>query len=167
MQPRQPARGAHPEEPHADADTEAHAEEDQLRQAEEDHEEHAGQGAYQAPRASSAGGAERRRGGAPSGPAPMTDAKGLKPYSGEAPSAGLPGVLPTPEIAADPNAYRNPSGGTAAMPQTRLISPVAANGREGNGQLLLVAAAAGAAGAVGALNLSVAYRALRRRRAAR
>ena len=105
---------------------------------------------------------------APSGPAPMTDAKGLKPYSGEAPSAapGLPGVLPTPEIAADPNAYRDAAGGTAAMPQTRLISPVAAGGRDDR-QLLLVAAAAGAAGAVGALNLSVAGRALRRRRAAR
>lgn len=101
-----------------------------------------------------------------SGPAPMTDAGGLKPYSGQAPSAatGLPGVLPTPEIAADPNAYRNTAGGTAAMPQTRLISPVAASGQD-NGQLLLVAAAAGAAGAVGALNISVAGRALRRRRA--
>ncbi|NKZ09187.1 hypothetical protein [Actinomadura latina] len=114
-----------------------------------------------APRSPSVGGGGAA---APSGPAPMSDVKGLKPYSGEAPSAGLPGVLPTPEIAADPNAYRNPSGGTAAMPQTRLISPVAAGGRD-DGQLLLVAAAAGAAGAVGALNLSVAGRAFRRRRA--
>lgn len=106
--------------------------------------------------------------GAASGPAPMTGPGGLKPYSGQAPAtaAGLPGVLPTPEIAADPNAYRNVSGGTAAMPQTRLISPVAATGQD-NGQTLLVAAAAGAAGAVGALNLSVAGRALRRRREAR
>ncbi|MEU5995747.1 hypothetical protein ABZ806_42795 [Spirillospora sp. NPDC047418] len=105
-------------------------------------------------------------GRAPSGPAPMTDAGGLKPYAGQAPSAatGLPGVLPTPEIAADPSAYRDAAGGTAAMPQTRLISPVAASGRD-NGQLLLVAAAAGAAGAVGALNISVAGRAVRRRKA--
>ena len=104
-------------------------------------------------------------GRAPSGPAPMTDAGGLKPYAGQAPAAaaGLPGVLPTPEIAADPNAYRDAAGGTAAMPQTRLISPVAASGQD-NGQLLLVAAAAGAAGAVGALNISVAGRAVRRRR---
>ncbi|SNR82934.1 hypothetical protein [Actinomadura mexicana] len=103
-----------------------------------------------------------------SGPAPMTGPGGLKPYSGQAPTsaAGLPGVLPTPEIASDPNAYRNVSGGTAAMPQTRLISPVAATGQD-NGQMMLVAAAAGAAGAVGALNVSVAGRALRRRREAR
>jgi NADPH-dependent curcumin reductase CurA len=52
------------------------------------------------------------------------------------------------------------------MPQTRLISPVAASGPD-NGQMMLVAAAAGAAGAVGALNMSVAGRALRRRRGAR
>ncbi|MEU8308277.1 hypothetical protein AB0C84_32420 [Actinomadura sp. NPDC048955] len=102
------------------------------------------------------------------GPAPMTGPGGLKPYSGQAPAtaAGLPGVLPTPEIAADPNAYRNASAGTAAMPQTRLISPVAATGQD-DGQMVLVAAAAGAAGAVGALNVSVAGRALRRRREAR
>ncbi|MFB4310066.1 hypothetical protein [Actinomadura sp. GTD37] len=112
------------------------------------------------PAASTGGGA-----GAASGPAPMTGGEGLKPYAGGAPTtaSGLPGVLPTPEIAADPNAYRNASG-TAAMPQTRLISPVAASGTDDH-QLLLVAAAAGAAGAVGALNLSVAGRALRRRRA--
>lgn len=119
--------------------------------------------------------APRRTSSAPSGgraaapgPAPMTGPGGLRPYSGQTPAtaAGLPGVLPTPEIAADPNAYRNASGGTAAMPQTRLISPVAATGQD-NGQMMLVAAAAGAAGAVGALNISVAGRALRRRREAR
>ncbi|MFA1537386.1 hypothetical protein [Actinomadura monticuli] len=101
-------------------------------------------------------------GGQGTGPSAMTGGAGLKPYTGGAPSAasGLPGVLPTPEIAADPNAYRNAS---AAMPQTRLISPVAASGSGGD-QMLLVAAAAGAAGAVGALNISVAGRALRRRR---
>jgi len=115
--------------------------------------------------------APRRPASAPSGgqgpgPSAMTGGAGLKPYTGGAPSAasGLPGVLPTPEIAADPNAYRNASGGTAAMPQTRLISPVAASGT-GDDQMLLVAAAAGAAGAVGALNISVAGRAMRRRRA--
>ncbi|WP_141575012.1 hypothetical protein [Actinomadura sp. WMMA1423] len=104
------------------------------------------------------------QGAAPSGPAPMTAPGSLKPYKGQAPStaSGLPGVLPTPEIAADP--YANAAGGTAAAPQTRLISPVAASGQD-NGQLLLVAAAAGAAGAVGALHVSVAGRALRRRRA--
>ncbi|MFA1547214.1 hypothetical protein [Actinomadura chokoriensis] len=102
--------------------------------------------------------------GAGAGPSTMTGGEGLKPFSGGAAAAGLPGILPTPEIAADPNAYRNASGGTAAMPQTRLISPVAASGA-GNDQMLVVAAAAGAAGAVGALNVSVAGRALRRRRA--
>lgn len=108
------------------------------------------------------------RGAAPSGPAPMTGGDGLRPYSGAAPAGapGLPGVLPTPEIAAGPNAYQNSPGGTAALPQTHLISPVAGSG-EDNRQMLLVAAAAGAAGAVGALNLSVAGRALRRRRTTR
>lgn len=105
-------------------------------------------------------------GGGGDAPSAMTGAGGLRPYSGQPPTSGLPGVLPTPEIAADPNAYRYASTGTAAMPQTRLISPVAASGRD-DGQMLLVAAAAGAAGAVGALNLSVAGRALRRRREAR
>jgi hypothetical protein len=105
----------------------------------------------------------------PSGPAPMTGGAGLRPYNGEVPRAGLPGVLPTPEIAADPSAYRTGAGGTAALPQTRLISPVAAGSGTGqdDGRLLLVAAAAGAAGAAGALNLSVAGRALRHRRAER
>jgi hypothetical protein len=115
--------------------------------------------------------APRKPSSAPSGgdaPTTMTGAGGLKPYSGQAPAttSGLPGVLPTPEIAADPNAYRYPAAGTAAMPQTRLISPAAASGRD-DSQMLLVAAAAGAAGAVGALNVSVAGRALRRRRAPR
>ncbi|MFG2019762.1 hypothetical protein [Actinomadura geliboluensis] len=105
----------------------------------------------------------------PSGPSPMTGGAGLRPYNGQVPAAGLPGVLPTPEIAADPSAYRTGAGGTAPMPQTRLISPVAAGSGAGqdNRQLLLVAAAAGAAGAAGALNLSAAGRVLRRRRAGR
>ncbi|WP_433461468.1 hypothetical protein [Spirillospora sp. CA-128828] len=108
----------------------------------------------------------RGRAASPSGPSTMTGPGGFEPYSGQTPSTapGVPGVLP--EIAADPNAYRYPAGRTAAMPQTRLISPVAASGRD-DGQMLLVAAAAGAAGAVGSLNISVAGRALRRRRAAR
>ncbi|MGI5201036.1 hypothetical protein ACQEU6_05500 [Spirillospora sp. CA-108201] len=114
--------------------------------------------------------APRRTSSAPSGgpaaggPAPMTGPGGLRPYSGQTPgtASGPPGVLPTPEIAAGPDA----PGGTAAMSQTRLISPVAASGRD-DGQLMLVAAAAGAAGAVGALNMSVAGRAFRRRRGAR
>lgn len=95
------------------------------------------------------------------GPSTMTGPGGLKPVPGEPPSATA-GVLPTPEIAADPNAYLSRPGGTVAMPRTRLISPVAASGND-NGQMLLVAAAAGAAGAVGALHLSVAARTLRRR----
>ena len=107
-------------------------------------------------------------GGAPAPPAAMTGSRVPQPYSENVPSTapGLPGVLPTPEIAADPNAYRDPRGGTGALPQTRLVSPVAASQRD-DGRMLLVAAAAGAAGAVGALNLSVASRSLRRRRAAR
>ncbi|MWA00448.1 hypothetical protein F8568_008680 [Actinomadura sp. LD22] len=106
-------------------------------------------------------------GGAGGGASAMTGGEGLKPYDGKAPlpSSGLPGVLPTPEIAADPNAYRA-APGTAAMPQTRLISPVASSERDGD-QMLWVAAAAGAAGAVAALNISVAGRSLRRSAAAR
>lgn len=107
-------------------------------------------------------------GGAAVPPATMTDSTVSRPLAQKPPSnaPGLPGVLPTPEIAADPNAYQNPPAGTVAMPQTRLISPVAAS-QQDNGQLLLVAAAAGAAGAAGALNLSVATRTFRRRRATR
>ncbi|MFG2090035.1 MULTISPECIES: hypothetical protein [unclassified Spirillospora] len=108
-------------------------------------------------------------GGAAAPPPVMTDSTVSRPLTEKAPSTatGLPGVLPTPEIAADPNAHRqNPPAGTAAMPQTRLISPVAAS-QQDNGQLLLVAAAAGAAGAAGALNLSVAGRTRRRRRTTR
>ncbi|MGP4028616.1 hypothetical protein [Actinomadura sp. 3N407] len=104
-------------------------------------------------------------GGAAAPPATMTDSQGLRPYTDKPPSTapGLPGVLPTPEIAADPNAYRNLPAGTVAMPQTRLVSPVAASQPDDSRHLLLVAAAAGAAGAAGALNLSVAGRTLRRR----
>ncbi|TDC89040.1 hypothetical protein [Actinomadura sp. 7K507] len=104
-------------------------------------------------------------GGAPAPPATMTGSRIPQPYSEDAPPAtsGLPGVLPTPEIAADPNAYQNPHADTVAMPQTRLISPVAAS-QQDDGQMLLVAAAAATAGAVGALNISVVGRALRRRR---
>ncbi|MFF0517274.1 hypothetical protein ACFYTC_01095 [Actinomadura nitritigenes] len=106
-------------------------------------------------------------GAAGSGPAPMTGGEGLKPYDDKAPlpAAGLPGVLPTPEIAADPNAYRA-APGSATMPQTRLISPVASTEHESD-QMLWVAAAAGVAGAVAALNISVAGRSLRRSAAAR
>ncbi|MGI5329231.1 hypothetical protein [Actinomadura nitritigenes] len=117
-------------------------------------------------RSGGTGSAPSGGGTAGSGPAPMTGAGGLKPYDDKAPlpAAGLPGVLPTPEIAADPNAYR--AAGSAAMPQTRLISPVASSEHESN-QMLWVAAAAGAAGAVAALNISVAGRSIRRSAAAR
>ncbi|TDD59681.1 hypothetical protein [Actinomadura rubrisoli] len=101
-------------------------------------------------------------GGSGGAPATMTGAGGLQPYKGTAPS-GLPGVLPSPEVAADPNGYL-PQSGTAPVPQTRLISPVAASQHQG-GQTAWVAAAAGAAGAVAALNISVVGRGLRRRAA--
>ncbi|XRQ15573.1 hypothetical protein ACN3XK_33235 [Actinomadura welshii] len=103
---------------------------------------------------------------APTGdaPAPMSAPGRARANPGTTPPApGLPGVLPTPEIAADPNAYQNLQASTVAMPQTRLVSP-AATTRDDNGRMLLIAAAAGVAGAVGALNLSVAGRTLRRRR---
>ncbi|MFC6936348.1 hypothetical protein ACFQHO_42820 [Actinomadura yumaensis] len=69
-------------------------------------------------------------------------------------------MLPTPEIAADPRGYL-PASGNGAVPQTRLISPMAASQHE-QGTTLWVAAAAGAAGAVGALQLSVVTRRGRR-----
>ncbi|WP_192809339.1 hypothetical protein [Actinomadura montaniterrae] len=120
-----------------------------------------------APARSGGSGSVPSGGGAGSGPSAMTGGSGLKPYDDKAPlpSSGLPGVLPTPEIAADPNAYRA-APGSAAMPQTRLISPVASSEHESD-QMLWVAAAAGAAGAVAALNISVAGRSLRRSAAAR
>ncbi|WP_030167747.1 hypothetical protein [Spirillospora albida] len=95
-----------------------------------------------------------------SGPSAMSGPEGLRPYSGATPSTapGLPGVLPTPEVAG-PNAAPA-SGGGAVVPQTRLIAPVAATRHE-NGEMLWVAAAAAAAGAVGALHLSVLGRRVR------
>ncbi|WP_433338394.1 hypothetical protein [Spirillospora sp. CA-294931] len=99
--------------------------------------------------------------------APQTAPEGLRPYTPDTGAAPrLPGVLPTPEIAADPSAYLPPAGdGTGVRPQTRIMSPVAASEPSGGQTTTLwVAAAAGAAGAVGALNLSVAGRSLRRSR---
>src|SRR5690606_30924820 len=108
--------------------------------------------------------AARPSGGqAPPPPSTMTAPGTVRTYSRPVPSAtpDLPGVLPTPEIAADPGAYHQVN--TVAMPQTRLISP-AATAQDNSGQLLLVAAAAGVAGAVGAPDPSGAARALRLRR---
>lgn len=103
--------------------------------------------------------------GAPPAPSTMTDPGSVRRPQDAPPSGSdLPDVLP-PDIAVDPAADRN-AGGTAALPQTRLVSPAAAS-PQSEIPLLLVAAAAGAAGAVGGLNVNVAARALRRRRAAR
>ncbi|KAB2348923.1 hypothetical protein [Actinomadura rudentiformis] len=94
-----------------------------------------------------------------SGPATLSQPGSVRPYTPSANTTpNLPGVLPTPEVAADPRAYMQQPG----TPQTRLISPVAASERQ-DGEVMWVAAAAGAAGAVGALNLSVLGRRLRRR----
>ncbi|MFG2001316.1 hypothetical protein ACGFNU_19425 [Spirillospora sp. NPDC048911] len=95
-----------------------------------------------------------------SGPVTLSRPGSVRPYSPSVPTASLPGVLPTPEVAADPRAYLQQPG----TPQTRLISPVAASGRQDD-EVMWVAAAAAAAGAVGALNLSVLGRRLRRRAA--
>ncbi|GAA1591361.1 hypothetical protein GCM10009678_87000 [Actinomadura kijaniata] len=98
---------------------------------------------------------------APGGAAPMNQPEGLRPYKpGDAPApANLPGVLPTPQVA-DPGAFPAPSG---AVPQTRLISPVAAADHDST-EMVWVAAAAGAAGAMLGVNLSAVGRRLRRPR---
>ncbi|MGI5169434.1 hypothetical protein ACQEU3_34305 [Spirillospora sp. CA-253888] len=117
-------------------------------------------------------GGGKKGGGAPSVSAPtgslpsgggattMNRPEGLQPYApnGGQNGANLPGLLPTPQVAADPSAYQAPAG---TAPQTRLISPVAATEHDQN-QILWVAAASGAAGAVLALNLSVLGRRMRR-----
>jgi hypothetical protein len=93
----------------------------------------------------------------------MTAPGSVRAYPGATPATpGLPGVLPTPEIAADPNAYQTLQASTATMPRTRLISPAAVP-QQDNRHILLIAAAAGVTGAVTALNLTVAARTLRRR----
>ncbi|MFI0408523.1 hypothetical protein [Actinomadura sp. 3N508] len=101
----------------------------------------------------------------PFGPSGPSGSAGFAPYAAGPPSdpALPPGALPVPELATGPGAQAPRV--TAAQPQTRLVSPVAASGDD-SGQMLWVAAAAGAAGAVAALNLNVAARTLRRRRAA-
>jgi len=85
----------------------------------------------------------------------------VQPYSSKVPTTtpNLPGVLPTPQVAADPSAYQR----TAAAPQTRLVSSAEATPPRNDVQIVWVAAAAGAAGAVGALNISVLGRRLRQR----
>ncbi|GAA2591841.1 hypothetical protein GCM10010411_26010 [Actinomadura fulvescens] len=94
------------------------------------------------------------------GPVTLNRPGSVQPYTPSTPAVtpNLPGVLPTPEVAADPRAYLQRPG----APQTRLISPVAASDAQ-DGEVMWVAAAAAAAGAVGALNLSVLGRRLRRR----
>ncbi|WP_155884900.1 hypothetical protein [Actinomadura flavalba] len=78
-----------------------------------------------------------------------------QPYT---PTPGT-GILPAPQVATDPNTLPD---ATATVPQTRLISQVAA-AEPANGEMLWVATAAAAAGAVGALQLMVIGRATRRR----
>lgn len=115
-----------------------------------------------APKSRSTGGGGGGQTSSGNGPSALSRPGSVQPYT-DVPSAApnLPGVLPTPEIAADPRAYlQRPAGG--ATPQTRLISPVASSERD-DAQMAWVAAAAAAAGAVGALNLSVLGRGIRRR----
>ncbi|MBO2449890.1 hypothetical protein J4573_22500 [Actinomadura barringtoniae] len=97
-----------------------------------------------------------------SGGATTLNAPGsVQPYSGKVPTTtpNLPGVLPTPQVAADPSAYQR----TSSAPQTRLVSSAEATPPRNDLQIVWVAAAAGAAGAVGALNISVLGRRLRQR----
>lgn len=81
---------------------------------------------------------------------------GLRPYNpGSAPQVA--GMLPAPQVA--PGAQASPSIG---LGETRLVTPVAAYEQQKD-QMLWVAVAAGAAGAVGAMNISVLTRRVRRR----
>ncbi|MFC0041062.1 hypothetical protein [Actinomadura rayongensis] len=81
------------------------------------------------------------------------------PYGTDAPVT----TPPVPQVANRPTDAVTTSAGTAVAPQTRLVSPVAAAEPQ-EGRMLWVAAAAGAAGAVGTLQLTVAGRAVSRRR---
>jgi hypothetical protein len=95
-------------------------------------------------------------GGSAGGATAYTRPDGLRPYNSEA-AARLPGLLPAPQVA--PNAQATP---TMGLGETRLITPVAAHEQQGD-QMLWVAVASGAAGAVGAMNVSVTARRMRRR----
>lgn len=95
-------------------------------------------------------------GGGSGGPTAYTRPDGLHPYT-PGTSPNLPGILPSPQVAADLGAQQ---GG---LTDTRLIAPVAASERQGADQMLWVALAAGTAGAVGAMNISVISRRVRRR----
>lgn len=72
--------------------------------------------------------------------------------------AGVSRLLPQPHVAAAP-----PSAGPQPAAANRLVAPMSATDPQQT-RLLAVAAAAGLAGAMGALNLSVAGRRLRRPR---
>jgi hypothetical protein len=102
-----------------------------------------------------------RRGGAstpaiPQVPAGSTSTAsrpgGLQPYNPNS-APELPGLLPAPQVAGDATAYDR----SAPLPETHLISPVAATQPAGK-QMLWVAIAAATAGAVGTMNLTVLSR---------
>lgn len=95
------------------------------------------------------------------GPSLMND-QALEPFPSSAPDgrqSDLPGVLPAPQVAG-PNGAR--PGGTP-VPQTHLVSPVAASERTGGGQMVWVAGSAAVIGAAAALNINHIGRQMRRR----
>ncbi|WP_026413015.1 hypothetical protein [Actinomadura oligospora] len=95
------------------------------------------------------------------GPSLMSD-QAPQPFPAAAPNgrqSNLTGLLPAPQVA-------GPDGvqpGGAPVPQTRLVSPVAASEPTKGGQMIWVAGSAAVIGAAAALNLSHIARQMRRR----
>ncbi|MEV5574386.1 hypothetical protein AB0L06_30500 [Spirillospora sp. NPDC052269] len=96
-----------------------------------------------------------------SGPSLMSD-QAPQPFPETAPNGrqtNLPGLLPAPQVAGPDGAL--PGG--APLPQTHLVSPVAASEQTEGGQMIWVAGSAAVIGAAAALNLSHIARQMRRR----
>ncbi|MCP2341481.1 hypothetical protein [Actinomadura rupiterrae] len=99
----------------------------------------------------------------PSGNGPtLMDNQAPQPFPSGTPNGqqpNVPGLLPAPQVAG-PGAQ---PVGSQPVPQTHLVSPVAASERTEGGQMLWVAGAAAVVGAAAALNLSHIGRQIRRR----
>ncbi|MFC5187384.1 hypothetical protein [Actinomadura harenae] len=99
----------------------------------------------------------------PTGNAPsLMNDRPPQPLTAAAPDGretNLTGLLPTPQVAGPDGA---PAAG-ALLPQTHLVSPVAASEPTGGGQMVWVAGSAAVIGAAAALNLSHIARTMRRR----
>ncbi|MFC4909424.1 hypothetical protein [Actinomadura gamaensis] len=121
-------------------------------------------GGGKAPKGGGNGNGGGPRTSVPTGNGPtLMDDQAPRPFSSSTPTGqqqNFTGLLPAPQVAG-PNGV--PQAGGQPVPQTHLVSPVAASERTGDGQMLWVAGAAAVVGAAAALNLSHIGRQIRRR----